>query len=142
MPRYFAEIKTELDPSKTLRLFLMSGEVAFHPLAILPVATLQGAYKDYCQRMKISRETWTQVVVKDALAYLQTKRPGVSIAPHDAGGVVENGVTVFKGMDLASSLHQHFEGAGDPWTNTSHARAAADARAAAGGVNMTNMLEM
>ena len=106
----------------------MSGELAYHPLAQMARKDLLDEYKHFCRRQNLRMETWASAMVKDAFAYLTAKRPGVSIMPHDWMGIVENGVNVFKGLDLADRVHAQFrstDGAGDPFTNTAHAVAAA-----------------
>ncbi len=119
VPRYFADIKAEVDPSKTFRFYLLSGEISFHPLAVVAAVDLQRAYSEFCGRHKLRVETWDKTMVKDAFAHVQMKKTGTFLRPHDGRGESVNGVQVFKGLDFAERVHRQFlavqgEGAGDP----------------------------
>ena len=75
VPRYFADIKAEVDPSKTFRFYLMSGEISFHPLAVVAAVDVERGYIEFCTRHKLRAETWDKTMVKDAFAHVQMKKP-------------------------------------------------------------------
>ena len=115
--------------TKTMRTFLMSGVMLYHPLAQIARKDLFDEYKAFCKREKLRMEKVGSEMVLDAFAHVTAKRPGVSIVPHGNWmGFVENGVNMFKGLDVADRGRAQFRstgGAEDVLDNIAHAVAAA-----------------
>ena len=71
----------------SLKAFLLSEEVSFHPSAQIDRKNLLDEYKAFCRRQKLRMETWASALVIDAFGYVEAKHPEAKIVPHDWMGI-------------------------------------------------------
>ena len=128
----------QVDPSKTFRHFLLSGQMAYGVDDKISKPDLQEAYREYCKRERVPMQSWEEAdgsgkMVVRAFEFVERKlsKPNskVSIYPHDVRGKKIAGIQYYEGLDLAERAESD-RGLGNPFSNTRHAAAAASAKRA------------